>query len=172
MRRIIGAALVILSCSAMGLSMSRRIAGRYRELVELKRLLGLMEGRIRFGGGTLREIFTELAEQAEPPYNRFFAHAAASMEQGTGIHLSEHWSGAMRAELSETRLAPDDLVLLEDLGRDLGGLDKATQLQTLMFAAQQLEERRQELLLELPVKRKLYSCLGVLSGLFLTVLLL
>ena len=78
----------------------------------------------------------------------------------------------MQAELSETRLSGEDLVLLEDLGRDLGGLDKATQLQTLTFAAQQLEERRQELLLDLPVKRRLYGCLGVLSGLFLTVLLL
>ena len=51
-------------------------------------------------------------------------------------------------------------------------MDKVAQLQTLAFAKQQLEERRQELLRELPVKRRLYGCLGVLSGLFLTILLI
>ena len=172
MGRIIGAVLVITACSAMGLSMSRRISGRYRELVEWKRILGLIEGRIRFGGGTLREIFTELAEKEGAPYDRFFAHTAAAMEQGTGIRLSEHWSSALKAELSDAWLSPDDLAFLDRLGRDLGELDKVAQLQTLAFAKQQLEERRQELLRELPVKRRLYGCLGVLSGLFLTILLI
>jgi stage III sporulation protein AB len=58
------------------------------------------------------------------------------------------------------------------LGEEIGGRDLAGQIQNLELFLRELGQTLQALKEELPVKRKLYLSLGVMSGLFVAVLLI
>ena len=58
------------------------------------------------------------------------------------------------------------------LGTELGCLDLETQLHTIALAAEQVEDARREFHEELPKKMRLYNCLGILAGVFITILLI
>ena len=58
------------------------------------------------------------------------------------------------------------------LGEYLGYLDMDVQKNTLEWYLQQLKTEIDALTEEMPVKKKLYQSLGVLSGIFLAILLL
>lgn len=167
-----GAACVVLSCTAMGFLKSLRLNGRLRELTELKRLLGLLEGMIRFGGGTLEEAFEVAADRGSPPYSGFFLELAAQMKECGGKTLGQLWQKAMETKLGASGLSEDEKAVLRTLGRDLGFLDREAQLKALALSEEQLEEARERLLEELPAKTKLYNYLGILAGVFITILLI
>ena len=61
---------------------------------------------------------------------------------------------------------------LERVGDDLGCLDIETQLKTLSLLVEQFDDARKSLQEELPKKMKLYNYLGILTGVFLTILLI
>ncbi len=170
--KIIGAVCIIIACTAIGFSKSYRLYGRYGELTELKKILCLLSGEIRFGSSTMEEAFETMAERVEAPYNGFFGWLSGKLKERTSVSLSELWREAVEKKLSGARLDRGDKELMIRLGRDLGCLDRETQLNTITLAAEQVEERKQELSGELPKKMKLYNCLGILSGVFLTILLI
>ncbi len=169
--KMAGAVCVLISCSAMGFLQSAQIRARYRELLELKKILYQLEGYIRFSSCTLEEAFESVAGRCEAPYDGFFSGLAEEMGEKSGVTLAELWQKAMEDKLSSSRLAGEERELLERMGRDLGRLDRETQLKALSLSGGQLEEARQRLLQELPGKMKLYNCLGILAGVFLTILL-
>lgn len=170
--KIIGAVCIIIACTAIGFSGSYRLYGRYGELAELKKILCLLSGEIRFGSSTLEEAFGTMAERVEVPYSGFFNWLSEKMGERTSVSLAALWQEAVEKRLPGARLDRGDKELLGRIGKDLGCLDRETQLNTIALAAEQVEERKQALSGELPKKMKLYNCLGILSGVFLTILLI
>jgi len=168
--KIIGAVLVIASCSILGFMKSVRIRGRYRELLEWKKLLHLIGGEIRFGRNTLEEAFGSVAEKCEQPHRDFFFYLSDHIKKRTGTTMAEIWNAAVAETLFTSQLEPMDKEVLGSLGKELGCLDQETQLKTLQLTLEQLEDIRTELYKELPQKTKLYNSLGILAGIFLTIL--
>ncbi len=170
--KIIGSACVIISTTAIGFGQSFRVHLRYKELLELKKLLHLLSGEVRFSGGTLEETFAVMAGRSSPPFNGFFDFLVEEMGKRAGERLVVIWSRAVEGRLSSSHLTGTDKEILLRLGNELGCLDRETQLQTIALAAEQVEDVRKELHVELPKKMRLYNCLGILAGVFITILLI
>ncbi len=170
--KIIGAVCIIISCTAIGFSLSYRVHGRYRELTELKKILYLLSGEIKFGSSTLEEAFQTVAERSGPPYDGFFSYLSEEMQKRSSVTLAEIWRSGLETKLKPARLSKGDREILLHVGNDMGCLDKETQLKTLALAGEQLEDVRKSLYIELPKKMKLYNYLGILAGVFLTILLI
>ncbi len=169
--KVTGAVCIIIATTAIGFGQSFRLHLRYRELLELKKILCLFSGEIRFGGGTLEEAFETVAGRSSPPFRRFFLFLTEEMKKKEGERLMEIWNRAVEAGFKEAHLTAADQEILLRLGNELGCLDRETQLATIALAAEQVEDARQELHGELPKKMRLYNCLGILAGVFLTILL-
>ena len=159
--KIIGAVCIIISTTAIGFGQSFRLHLRYRELLELKKILCLFSGEIRFGGGTLEEAFETVAGRCRFPFQKFFLFLTEEMQ-----------NRALAEQLKEAHLTDGDKEILVRLGTELGCLDLETQLHTIALAAEQVEDARRELHEELPKKMRLYNCLGILAGVFITILLI
>lgn len=172
MFKIIGAACIIVATTAIGFGQSFRIHLRYRELLEFKKLLHLLSGEVRFGGGTLEETFRTMAGRSRPPFQGFFDFLAEEMEKRAGERLTEIWERAVEEKLSASHLTAQDKEILLRLGNELGCLDRETQLKTIALTVEQVEDVRKELHGELPKKMRLYNCLGILAGVFITILLI
>ena len=81
------------------------------------------------------------------------------------------WNRAVEEQLKNAHLNSMDKEILVRLGNELGCLDRETQLHTIALAVEQVEDARSELHGELPKKMRLYNCLGILAGVFITILL-
>ncbi|MCI8504804.1 MAG: hypothetical protein HFI67_01275 [Lachnospiraceae bacterium] len=170
--KIIGAVCIIISTTAIGFGQSFRLHLRYGEILELKKILCLFSGEIRFGGGTLGETFEKMAGRSKAPFQKFFLFLTEEMQKKEGERLMDIWSRAVEEQLKEAHLTEADREILLRLGNELGCLDRETQLHTISLAAEQVEDVRQELHGELPKKMRLYNCLGILAGVFITILLI
>lgn len=170
--KIIGAVCIIISTTAIGFGQSFRLHLRYRELLELKKILCLFSGEIRFGGGTLEEAFETVAGRCRFPFQKFFLFLTDEMQKKEGERLVDIWNRALAEQLKEAHLTDGDKEILVRLGTELGCLDLETQLHTIALAAEQVEDARRELHEELPKKMRLYNCLGILAGVFITILLI
>ncbi len=170
--KIAGAVCIIAACTAMGFSFSFRLRCRYGELTELKKILYLLSGEIRFGGSTLDEAFEMVRDRCEEPYRGFFSALSGELKKGGGRTLSQIWREAVNEKLPGSRLSREDRNILQRVGEDLGCLDKETQLKSLSLSIEQLDGAGKALYAELPKKMKLYNYLGILTGVFLTIFLI
>lgn len=78
----------------------------------------------------------------------------------------------MEETLKTTCLRREDKQLLEKLGDNLGFLDQKTQLATINLYIHNLEECIEEGTKEMKEKVRLYHLLGVLGGIFITIVML
>ena len=99
--KIAGAVCIIVACTAMGFSFSFRLRCRYGELTELKKILYLLSGEIRFGGSTLDEAFEMVRDRCEEPYRGFFSALSGELKKGGGRTLSQIWREAVNEKLPD-----------------------------------------------------------------------
>ena len=170
MLRWIGAVLVVL-CSAM-LSMNEVIRSRQRirALHALLDALGAMRAELAQRRTPMPELLEHLTARQRQPAAEFFGTAAVNLIRRE-LPFSTAWEMALR-ETEPLCLLPEELQLMENLGRRLGrgGLSDQT-------SAIQLAEKKLALFLELEErermkKNRLRAALGAGAGAMLAILLL
>ena len=167
-----GALLVFGSSCAIGWYMAERIRMRTEELRELERALLLLKGDIRYAKTALPEAIDKLARYHEGSFTEFFRSVSEAMLEYSGISLTEIWRGQAEELLKTTALNGRDREFVAGLGDILGVPDAMLQQNTLDLAVMRIREEINAA--SGKEKEKMYLCraLGVLGGLFLTILLL
>lgn len=172
MLRYLGAGLVIWGSVAIGAAMTGEMKSRVMQLQELRKLVVVLKGEIRYGNATLNEAFRHVALRIRPPYRELLACAAERMEEFRGEGLSEIFSGAVKEKLKDSALHREDLQLLERLGDSLGYPDVETQMNSLELFSEQINGLCTQAEKELGSKAKIYHYLGLTGGLFLAIILI
>lgn len=172
MLRWLGAGLVICGSVAIGTSMTGEMRRRVIQLQELRKLVVILQGEIRYGNATLNEAFRHVAFRIRPPYREFLEAVAERMEEFRGEGLSEIFSGTVKEKLRGCALKREDLQLLERLGESLGYLDVKTQMNSLELFLEQINGLCGDAERELQSKAKVYHYLGLTGGLFLAIILI
>lgn len=170
MLRGIGAAAVVLACTALGFRVSRELSCRVKSLRELERLMLMLSGEIQYAKTPLNEAMCELSRRAQGAFGPFFGEAAASMEQREK-GIADIFRENAQLYLRESGLLKKDIEQLERLGGRLGYLDREMQVQTILLYRRELEQERTEAEEDYRQKGRVYRCLGFLGGCFLILLL-
>lgn len=164
--------MVLLSCTGMGLFLSEQHKMRIIQLRELRRHMNVLYGEIRYGAAELPEALETTAIRNKGDIAPFFLLTAKKAKELEGHRFSEIWKYAMEETLKTTCLRREDKQLLEKLGDNLGFLDQKTQLATINLYIHNLEECIEEGTKEMKEKVRLYHLLGVLGGIFITIVML
>ena len=156
MTRLLGAALVVAGCAALGLGAAARLEGRVRDLGWR---LSPLPDALETAGGALRG-----------PAAQFFAQCAQRARAPDAQAFQSVW----RAELDAAplRLKPEDRALLARLGCVLGRYDGDSQRRALEETAAGLRALQGEAAGERSRLGRVYGVLGVTAGLFAAILLL
>lgn len=169
--KIAGAVMVIISFSGLGFwSAGRRILCR-KQMLELKRLLIILRDEIRFAHTPLPEALKRLGEKASPPFSDIFKEMGESLSFNETDSFYNVWTTGVHRLFERSRIKWEDLEGLDMLGKNLGSMDFTAQLNRIDVYLQELEDRIKRVQEENREKVKLYRLLGVLSGIFLTILL-
>lgn len=172
MLKIIGCALIILSSAGMGFFFSNEMRCRIDELSELRKLVMLLRGDIRYGNTPLPEAVTALARRHKGSFAAFFTQVSARLNELSGLTFQEIWKEAVEKELVDTSLSKRDKMHLLQFGENLGYLDKDMQMNTLDLFLSQLEEETKELSKSVKEKSYLYNSLGIMAGIFISIIML
>ncbi len=170
--KIIGCALIILSSAGMGFFFSNEMRCRIDELSELRKLVMLLRGDIRYGNTPLPEAVTALARRHKGSFAAFFTQVSARLNELSGLTFQEIWKEAVEKELVDTSLSKRDKMHLLQFGENLGYLDKDMQMNTLDLFLSQLEEETKELSKSVKEKSYLYNSLGIMAGIFISIIML
>lgn len=170
--KLIGCVFVIGTTSAIGFGKGMEYKRHVDELDRLKRVIWHLKGEINYTRNSLQEICQQVAKRVENPYENWLLSLAEQIEEKGHSNLGKLWENAALAYLKDTDLKKEDVEELASLGYQLGYFDVTRQEETLKWYAARLEEKRNALADKLEERRKLCSTLGVMSGIFLAILLI
>lgn len=170
--KIIGAVLIITSSSAMGFYISSNLKDRIEDMKELKKNILILRGDIRFGNTPLPEAIGSIASRHEGNLAVFFTYIYEELIKLDGIRFFDIWKIAVNQKLKDTLLNKSDKEHLVKLGENLGYLDKDMQINIIDLYIEQLEAEILEASKVLKEKAHLYNTLGVMAGIFVTIIML
>ena len=170
--KVVGCVLVIISCSGMGLYFSECLKTRIEELVELKKIIVLLRGNIRYANTPLSEALHSIAMRNQGDFSSFLQWVSSQMEEMSGNTMAEIWELGVKKYLKNTALSKMDCEELIQFGKSLGYLDKEMQLGTIDLYIASLETEIEESLKCSRQKIYLYNSLGVMGGIFITIILI
>lgn len=84
----------------------------------------------------------------------------------------EIWTQAITRDLKDTSITKVDKEQLRKVGECLGYLDKEMQMNTIDLYLSQLEGQIEELSKEIKERTRLYNLLGVMAGIFVTIVMI
>lgn len=169
MMKLVGAALVVAGCGAMGLGAVRRLDGRVRDLRELAAGLEALQRELCWRLAPLPEALKEAAGETHGRAAQFFDQCA----QGAGTlghPFQQIWQEGL--ERCPLQLDREDQGVLEQLGPVLGRYDADSQRQAIEGAAAGLTRRQAQAVEDRRRLGRVYAVLGMTAGLLLVVLLI
>lgn len=169
--KVVGCILIILSSTLMGFYCSSELKSRINDMRELRKLIVLLRGDIRYGSTPLPEAISAIARRHEGNFKGFFTTVSVRLNERSGDTFSQIWKDAAEKELITTSLSKKDKNHLIQLGENLGYLDKEMQLNTLDLFLNQMEEEIQEVTKTAKEKAYLYNTLGIMAGIFVSIIL-
>ncbi|QHQ62778.1 hypothetical protein Ana3638_19990 [Anaerocolumna sedimenticola] len=170
--KVIGCILILSSSAGMGLYFSSELKNRIMDLRELKKIIFLLRGDIRYANTPLPEAVQALSLRHEGKYKTFLSGIADRLNELGGVSFCTIWKEAVVKELDNTSLSKKDLAGLGQFGENLGYLDKDMQINTIDLYISQIEDEIKELSHNVKQKSYLYNSLGVLGGIFITIIML
>lgn len=172
--KIAGALMVIAGASGFGFWLAGQYGQRLRELEQLRQMIFLLKGQILYANAPLSEAFETVGSRTEGALSDLFIRVAERIDGQQGESFSQIW----QEEVSQPGkpgggldMSKADRQTLKSLGEHLGFLDRDMQERNLLLYLEQLDMRIQQMREHKQERCRLYTSLGIMGGLFLTILL-
>ena len=169
--KMIGSLFLMVSSATIGFLKADELKIRVKRLQELKRLISLMQGELRFHRAELAEAFLNVSEKVEEPFRIFLETLAEALSGYQRESFEELWERETKKLILIEGFLQKDLQLLDILGNGLGYLDLAMQTETLNHAQIRTEEEIVEAKKQQESRGKLYQTMGITAGALLTLLI-
>lgn len=170
--KIVGSVLVIISSAGMGFFFSNEMKCRIDNLKELKKLISLLRGDIRYANTPLPEAINSITRRQSGSFDSFFHYVSAKLHELSGRTFSEIWREAVQKELSDTSLSKKDKLQIIQFGENLGYLDKDMQMNTIDLFLSQIEDEIKDLSKNIKEKAYLCNTLGIMAGIFIIIIMI
>lgn len=167
-----GMILIIMSGTMLGILMSRDYEMRIHNLKQLKKMLILLKGEIKYNNAGICESIRIVSERTEKIAGGFLKKVADNFESGN-FSLKEAWeSGTDEYLKPNSKLKDKELIYIKELGLNLGITDKETQINNIMNCMESINLSIDELDAGRPEKCKMYKSLGIMAGAFIAIVLI
>lgn len=160
-------AIIIAISSFAGCHFSSALKTRLVNLKKINFLIDEIIILLRYKASTVYEITACLAKNERFVDFCFLGNITAD----SSVSFQQNWSIAVKSA-PPSNLKANDLEILADIGRNLGTSDMDGQLSMLSLQRAELENLISAAEIDCERKSKLYRSLGVLTGAFISVMLI
>ena len=172
MQRVIGAALILAATGGAGYVYCKELRQYLDKMLYLRYVMSLIRGEIAYSQAPLPEVFGEVAGRVKEPYRTWLRKTAEEMERRQESGFARMWNRSVDRYLKPLALKQEHSILIKEPGTFLGSLEKDTLDHTLQMYLNRLDLETEKLREGLAAKTRIGGCLGVMSGIFLIVILL
>lgn len=169
--KLIGIVCIIAGSTGVGMSCAQDLELRIAELAQIRQLVLLLKGELRYMHQPLPEAFLHLSEKAAYPFREFFIKVAEDMTARKGKTAENIWNQYLQECASGLHITRQEIKELEKLGSILGYLDVEMQINALDYYLEQLELSSLQAQEAYRSRRRLYQYMGILGGVALSILI-
>lgn len=172
MQRVIGSILIITATTGAGYMYGQELK-RYLSVMQyLRYIAGLIRGEMGYTAAPLAEIFCEVGKRVREPYRTWLVKTAGETERREESGFARIWNRCADRYLAGLNLKQEHSLLIKELGTFIGQLDRETSDRSMQLYLNRMDLEIEKLREGMASKRKIGNCLGVMSGIFLVVILL
>lgn len=172
MIKIIGAALIIIGSSGIGICVGQDMKNRLESLYLLRHMILLMQSEVKFHKATLQEACEVTALHIEGHLQQFLKAIVEKVKLQEGKSFFSIWKEECEQKLENMNLTKKDLTMLSDMMIKAGFSDYEMQLTAMDLYMEQVNIQIEKLKEILEKKCTVYRCFGIMSGILLVILLL
>lgn len=169
--KIIASIIIILSSTGIGMYMGCWYRWEIKQLKEFKKIIMLLKGEISYGNTALADAIKEIASKKEGEFSEFLLAVEKGIEEGQGVRFQLIWENAVEVKLSRISLGLKSKEMIKGLGRELGYMDKHTQIECLDVFLYELDEEIKEKTTASKDKTRICNAIGILLGIFIVIIL-
>lgn len=164
--KIFGCLLTSIGGAGIGISKAMKCKRREMELKELHRILSMIKMERELTRRPMEDVFESISQKCEQKYQTWLLKMTKELREKRNPEFKEIWIQNTTIFQKERLLSVDELEELKRLGAQL---EYEACLEVYLY---RLHSHIEEVEKEGQVKRKLYQSLGIMGGIFLSVLLL
>nr|MBQ8253339.1 stage III sporulation protein AB [Lachnospiraceae bacterium] len=166
----IGFLLVLAGTAGVGFSLVGEYTLRLRVLEQIKTMMHYINDLILYENACLPEAFRKTSVRMEEPFRGFLQKVAEQTEEFNGEDISFLWKN--NGQMVRGHMNKKDYEEFLGCMQQTGFMDVKGQSQTIKAYEQHLELLIHKLSEQKEEKCKLYQTVGIMSGLFVCILLL
>lgn len=168
--RILGMMMIFISCSGIGIMCSYIYKKRLEELNDWKKGVVMLKNEINFSLTPLSEAFEVIAHRLEGNIQIFFDDIGLLLKSNHYQSIERLDDKLLEKSLLNTCLNQKDRRIIIQFIKNLGALDKESQINNLMLHIEQIEQEVESSRSNEVKNNKLFKTLGILSGIFVIVI--
>lgn len=165
--KIIIYSFIFLSCSLIGILISKKYVNRVNELREFKNALNMFKTKIRYTYEPIPDIFVEISKSTNSNISAVFKKAAEKMDVCTA---GEAWDLALKLE--DLNIDEEDKETLKNLSKMLGKTDLEGQLNQIEMTIDFLDKQIKKAEIQKDKSEKMYRTLGVITGIGIVIMVI
>lgn len=167
-----GILCILAGCIGWGGSRINEEKCRIRHLRELIRIIKRIQNEISYGKHTLPEICLILAECSDVSYQPYFQRIYEQVGRENGASLTQVWEQQIGQCLREAPLSEEEKEILKDIPRSMGLLEEKQQAESIGQSMDLLVRTCTKAEENYENKSKMIFSVSLLTGIFLTILVL
>ena len=172
MLKLAGILLLMTGCIGLGINKVAEEKRRIRDLREIRRIVQRMQSEMMYGKRTLPEICLLFSQCMREPYRSAFLEIFQRINENDGSSLERIWKERMNICMDTMPLREEEKEILRGLPEHQGILDETLQAAGVGQSLDVLEEHIRQAEAEYENKSKVIMSISVMTGLFITILLL
>lgn len=165
--KIVIYSFIFLSCSLIGILISKKYVNRVNELREFKNALNIFKTKIKYTYEPLPKIFAEISENIDSNISSVFKIASDKMNI---CAAGEAWDLALK--MDELNIDEEDRKILRNLGKLLGKTDMQGQVNQIEMTSDFLDKQIRKAENQKDKSEKMYRTLGVIIGMAIVIMLI
>lgn len=170
--KVFGMMLVLLSSSLIGIYLGGVDTRRIEDLREVKKAILILKSQIMFMKMPLYESLNSIQDRVKSPIDKIFINTATEIKAFTKRNIDEIFKDNVYKYANQMSLTKDDLKYLASFGECLGFLDLSMQISNIDLMANYIEDKINILKNDSDKNKKMYTSLGILSGLLVCIILI
>ena len=159
--------LIFLTCSGIGMQVSKKYEERVFELEEFKSALNMFIAKLKFTYEPIPEIFEQISKSIHSKPGKIFKLASINMKYVTA---GDAWEKAVDLDLLS--INNEDRSVLKNLSKLLGQTDIEGQVNQIKLTSSFLDKQIEKAEKERTRCDRLYKTLGMIIGLAIVIILL
>ena len=169
--KIIGSMIVVVASTGLGMYMSNICSLEIKQLKEFKKIIMHLKGEISYGNTSLPDAIKVIAKKEDGVFKDFLNGLDIELNTLQGVRFRCIWEKAVEDTLNKTCISLKNREMIKGLGRELGYMDKHTQLGCLDVFLYEIDEEIKDKMLAVKDKVRIYNVTGVLFGVFVVIIL-